>query len=283
LTGLAAITIVVAGWFASIRVALDFRAMFALTGTAFLFAGFARGEAEWEAPGELSLWHIARVAAPALLGAVALVMIDRYHRPGVPIGVFAVALITATAGLYARRYWDTEPRVSAVIAGAALTAVVVVPALSAVDSFRPSVRDVDPFVLSSGYRTIPSTALQGRVVVLAFWASWCGPCHEELPELERVYRRYSGDERVAIYAVDEGWSGETETNGENWLRENRLDLPPAFDTGKIAREFNIDAIPTLVLIDTKGRERLEHRGYSESEDLEAGLSKHLDELLEEGR
>jgi len=279
LAGLAAIAVVVACWWVSISIAFDLRALFLLSGTAFLVAGAVRGSAEEQ----LSIWHVARISWPVILGVAVFVMNDRHHRLGTPIALTVVAIVATACGILAREWWYYDPRIAAGIAGGALAALLVVPALAMAGSFTPHVRQVDGFTLSAGYRAIPSSALEGRVVVLAFWASWCGPCHEELPVLERMYEQYRGNDHVAIYAVDVGWAGETEANGEDWLRQNRISLPPAYDTGEIAKQFDVDAIPTLVLIDAKGRERFVHRGFSESEDLEAGLSKHVDELLEEGQ
>jgi len=281
LAGLAAIAMVVGSWFLWSRIALDSHALYVLTGMAFLVAGAMRGSGEEQ----LSVGRIAMVCSPVLLGMAVLIMNERHHELVPPIGLMVVAIMTTACGLSARGWWYYDPRVAAGIAGGALAAVLVVPALFSVasGSFQPRVRTVDAFVLSTSDRTIPSTSLQGRVVVLAFWASWCGPCKEELPEVERAYERYRSDERVAFYAVDVGWNGESAEDGEKSYMDNRLEMPLVFDSGEVSKQFDVDAIPTLVLMDGHGRERFFHRGWSESEDLETGLAKHVDQLLEEER
>jgi thiol-disulfide isomerase/thioredoxin len=281
LAGVAAIAIVVGSWFWWSRIALDSHALYVLAGMAFLVAGAVRGSGEEQ----LSVVRIAMVCSPVLLGMAVLIMYERHHELVTPMGLMVVAIMTTACGLSARGWWYYDPRVAAGIAGGALAAVLVVPVLFSVasGSFQPRVRTVDAFVLSTSDRTIPSTSLQGRVVVLAFWASWCGPCKEELPEVERAYERYRSDERVAFYAVDVGGNGESAEDGERSYMDSRLEMPLAFDSGEVSKQFDIDAIPTLVLIDAQGRERFVHRGWSESEDLEAGLAKHVEQLLEEER
>src|SRR6202043_2978636 len=49
---------------------------------------------------------------------------------------------------------------------------------------------------------VASEQLRGRIAVIDFWATWCGPCQHELPEIDRLYQRFAGDRRVAFYAVD---------------------------------------------------------------------------------
>lgn len=279
LAGLIAISVVVGFWFASIRIALDFRALLWLAGMAFLVAGVVRGSAEEQ----LSIGHVTRICLPVLLGVAVLIVNDRHHRLATPIGLMVVAIIATACGILAREWWYYDPRIAACIAGGAMAALLVVPAITMGGSFEPKVRTVSEFVLSTNNRLTPSTSLQGRVVVLAFWASWCGPCHEEMPEVERAYEQYRSNERVAFYAVDVGWDGESAIDGERSYSDSHLEMPLAYDTGDVSKQFDIDAIPTLVLIDAQGRERFVHRGFSESEDLDAGLERHVQQMLDEGR
>lgn len=279
LAGLAAIVVVVGCWFASVRIALDYRALFVLAGMAFLIAGAVRGSAEEQ----LSMGHVTRICLPVLLGVAVLIMNDRHHRLATPIGLMVVAVVATACGILAREWWYYDPRIAAGIAGGALAALLVVPALTMGGSFEPRVRTLSDFMLSTNNRAVPSTSLRGRVVVLAFWASWCGPCHEEMPEVERAYEQYRSDQRVAIYAVDVGWDGESVEDGERSYTDGHFEMPLAYDPGEVSKQFGIDAIPTLVMIDTQGRERFIHRGFSESEDLEAGLERHVQQLLDEER
>jgi thiol-disulfide isomerase/thioredoxin len=215
------------------------------------------------------------------MGVAFLIMNDRHHRLGMPIGLMIVAVAMTACGLFARQWWYYNPRVAGGIGLGSLAAIVVVSGFLFGGRFEPRVRNVDEFVLSSGGNLISSTSLQGRVVVLAFWASWCGPCRVELPQVERAYWQYRNDNRVAFYAVDVGWDGETDKDGEGAYKEIHLDMPLAYDQGEISKQFGIGAIPALILIDAKGRERFVHRGVNVFEDVGSGLSQHVGELLEE--
>jgi thiol-disulfide isomerase/thioredoxin len=119
----------------------------------------------------------------------------------------------------------------------------------------------------------------GRVVVLAFWTTWCLPCHWELPEIERVHRRFSAEPRVVIWAVDVGWGAESMTRARRFLERHGLALPAAFDSGYTARSLGVHALPAIAVVDGSGRLRVTHTGYDRSEDLAAGLSSAIAKVL----
>ena len=277
LAGLTAAAVVVGSWYSFSRIALDPRALFLLAGLLFLAAGAIRGSGDKQ----LSMPRTLRVSAPVLLSAVILIMSDHHHRLATPAELIFAAVVATASGLLARLWWDHNPRVAAGIGIGGLAAAVIVPAIALSGSFVPRFRTPDAFVLTSDNRSIPSSSLQGRVVVLAFWASWCGPCREELPQVERAYEHYHGNDRVSFYAVDVDWDGESAEDGRNGYIENHLTMPLVYDTGEVSKQFDVDAIPTLVLMDARGRERFVHRGLSFTENLETGLSNHVQDLLDE--
>ena len=92
-------------------------------------------------------------------------------------------------------------------------------------------------------------ALRGKVVMLNFWASWCGPCHQEMPQLEKLHREFSRRGLVLL-----GVNGESEQDARNFVRENGYTFPTLVDSGnKVAGQFRVTAIPTSVVIDREGR------------------------------
>jgi len=206
------------------------------------------------------------------------------HRLAMPAGLVIIAVFMVAAGISVRRSVSTNRGRSFAIASgalaiAAMAALLVIPGLSAYSAFDSQFRSVPPFDLSVNGRTVPSSNLHGRVVVLAFWTSWCAPCIQELPHLQNIYEHFRNNPRVAFYAVDLGWYRETPEKGIQFLARHRLDLPMAFDSGAAAKEFGIDGIPAVVLMDADGRARFTHNGYDTSENFEEGLTRHIEDLL----
>jgi thiol-disulfide isomerase/thioredoxin len=121
----------------------------------------------------------------------------------------------------------------------------------------------------------------GRVLVLAFWATWCLPCRWELPEIARVQERFAADRRVAIWAVDVAWGPESPQRARSFLERRGLAIPAAFDSGFTAQALGVHALPAIVVVDGRGRLRLTHSGFDRSEDLPGRLSAAIARMLEE--
>jgi peroxiredoxin len=115
-------------------------------------------------------------------------------------------------------------------------------------------------------------ALRGRkVVVLDFWASWCGPCVDSLPVVRDVVRDFDD---VALYAVNQQ---ESEATIRRFLARHRLELAVALDPDStIGDRYGVDGIPHLVVIDRDGVIRGVHEGFSS--DLRRRLRAELAEL-----
>jgi len=278
--GLVAITLVVGSCFISKSVAFDLRALFTITGVMFFTAALLRGSARRRG----YAWRLVRVTVPGLLGTAALIVSNGLHRLEVPIGLILMALFAVASGFAVCASWTTS-RNRALLAGAvALIAIAagscfLVPGLSSRLAFVKSNQQVGPFSLAAGDRSISSTSLQGRVVVMAFWTSWCATCIQEMPQIQKVSDRYRGNPRVAVYAVEIGWDGETPEAGRRCFARYGFKVPVAFDSGDLAHRLNIDAIPAIALMDATGRLRLTHAGFDVSEDLASGLERQIDKLL----
>ncbi len=92
-------------------------------------------------------------------------------------------------------------------------------------------------------------AMGGRVVLIDFWATWCGPCNEELPHLRKIAKEFSGDPFVMIsvsWDEDEAkWKEFIQKNGMTWVQYRDADH-------KLANEFGVTAIPHYFTIDSDG-------------------------------
>ena len=92
--------------------------------------------------------------------------------------------------------------------------------------------------------------LQGKVVVINFWASWCKPCEQEAAELEEAWRYYEGDGEVVFLGVD---YVDTEPEAMAYLEKFQVTYPNGPDLGtRISQAFRIQGVPETYFIDRQG-------------------------------
>lgn len=99
-------------------------------------------------------------------------------------------------------------------------------------------------------RTIESRHLRGNVVLVNFWATWCGPCKEEMPALKRLKESFAGNsfELLAV-TTDQQVEGI-----RTFVRALGLEFPVLLDhTKDVSAAFGVRGLPTTVLIDRQGR------------------------------
>jgi peroxiredoxin len=99
---------------------------------------------------------------------------------------------------------------------------------------------------------------RGSVVLVNFWATWCGPCREEMPHLNRLYDKYrgSGLQLLGVNVDDDA------KNAIGMAQKMGVRFPVLLDTDKaVSRSFDVSAMPSTVLIDRDGKVRHVHRGY----------------------
>jgi len=101
---------------------------------------------------------------------------------------------------------------------------------------------------STGDTTITLSALRGSPVVLNVWASWCGPCVDELPSLDALHDRLEGVGVVLALNVDE-----QRAPAEALLKRSGADLPVAWDTAHdVVQSWGPRKMPTTYLLDGQG-------------------------------
>lgn len=115
------------------------------------------------------------------------------------------------------------------------------------------------FTLASGSgKNIKLSELRGEVVMVNFWASWCGPCREELPLLDVLYRQYR-DYGFTLLGVN---VDENRAAADKLLEQIPVSFPVLYDpTSAVSELYQVDAMPSTILIDRDGNLRYLHRGY----------------------
>jgi len=165
--------------------------------------------------------------------------------------VFQIARLLAVAGL----------AMSNMLAGAAVT-----PSAGAPDFTLPSLDG-------------PNLRLQeqrGRVVMINFWATWCGPCRVEMPHLSKLYEKYRGS-GFTVLAVN---IDEDPHKAASLAKQLGMRFPVLLDTEKkVSRLYDLSTMPSTVLVDRDGRVRFVHRGYRDG--YEDTYDKQIRELLRE--
>lgn len=108
-------------------------------------------------------------------------------------------------------------------------------------------------------KTITKASLQGKPALLMFWASWCGTCQHELPNVKALYEQHKakGLQTVAIGFQDD----EANIRGYVQAHQSTFVFPAAYDTrNQVSTLFRARGTPTFVLLDAQGRVALVHTG-----------------------
>ncbi|HXL97080.1 MAG TPA: TlpA disulfide reductase family protein, partial [Steroidobacteraceae bacterium] len=112
--------------------------------------------------------------------------------------------------------------------------------------------------------------LRGQVVLINFWASWCGPCRQEMPILDQLYRKYKAAGFTLLGVNVEPKSGDA----ISFLKATPVSFPILFDTqSKVSNLYEVSGMPSTVIVDRKGNVRYVHHGYKPGDE-----SQYLDQI-----
>jgi peroxiredoxin len=117
---------------------------------------------------------------------------------------------------------------------------------------------------------------RGKVVLVNFWATWCAPCREEMPQLNKLFEKYraSGFNLLGVN-VDEDSRNAAGIAGQLGVK-----FPVLLDSDKaVSKAYELSAMPSTMLIDRDGKLRFLHRGYRPGYELE--YDKQIRNLLKE--
>jgi len=100
--------------------------------------------------------------------------------------------------------------------------------------------------------------LRGQVVLINFWATWCGPCRQEMPLLDALYQRYS---RLGFTLLGVNVEKNSQ-DAADWLADRPVSFPVLFDSkSQVSQLYKVNAMPSTVLVDREGNVRYLHHGY----------------------
>lgn len=104
--------------------------------------------------------------------------------------------------------------------------------------------------------------LDGKVVFLGFWATWCPPCRAEMPSVQNLYNAMKEEKDVVFLLV----SSEEHETVRDFMEKNRYDFPVYLADGSLPTRLNVEAIPTTFIIDRKGDIVFAHAGAARWDD-----------------
>jgi len=105
---------------------------------------------------------------------------------------------------------------------------------------------VDPSI-----QQLPEEAMRGKVVLLDFWASWCGPCRAGLPNVRRLQAIYGGDDFMVISVSED----DDQAAWRAFVADHQMTWTQRFDAdSSLQRQFQVSGLPTFILLDRDGRE-----------------------------
>jgi peroxiredoxin len=147
------------------------------------------------------------------------------------------------------------------IAGIVAALVIALPAVAA-DPTGPAPEFVLP---AKGGSQVDLAKYKGQVVMLNFWASWCGPCRQEMPLLEDIYKKYN---KLGFTLI--GVNVEPDSKAaDDWLKQTPVSFPVIYDKdSQVSKLYDVSGMPSTVIIDRKGNIRMLHRGYKPGDENE---------------
>jgi len=118
---------------------------------------------------------------------------------------------------------------------------------------------------SASGANVKLSELKGDVVMINFWATWCGPCRQEMPLLEQLYAKYKplGFTLLGINVEEDS------SKAGQFLKDVPVSFPVLFDSAnQVSKLYKVNAMPSTVLVDRDGNMRFLHRGYVPGTEVE---------------
>jgi thiol-disulfide isomerase/thioredoxin len=142
------------------------------------------------------------------------------------------------------------------------------------------------------FQGIPVTlsALKGKVLIVDFWATWCGPCKMSFPFLQKVYEKYQANENV-VFLVVNTWERQGDydsqvANAKKFIEENKYTFPVLIDQKKddqydVVTRYDVEGIPTKFILDKKGNIAWKVVGFDNGQAMIDEMTEEINLLLSE--
>ena len=126
--------------------------------------------------------------------------------------------------------------------------------------------------------------LKGKIVVVDFWATWCGPCLSSFPALQQIYEKYKSNPNIIILALNT-WErtkgAEKETAVKKFIEDNKYTFKVLFDEENIVGQYGVTGIPTKFIIDQDGMIQFKSVGFLGEDAMIKEMDMQFDILLKE--
>jgi len=142
------------------------------------------------------------------------------------------------------------------------------------------------------FQGVPVTlsALKGKVLIVDFWATWCGPCKMSFPFLQTVYEKYQANKDVVFLAVNT-WERQSDyaaqvANAKKFIEENKYTFPVLIDEKKddqydVVTRYDVEGIPTKFILDKKGNIAWKTVGFDNGQAMIDEMTEEINLLLGE--
>lgn len=114
-----------------------------------------------------------------------------------------------------------------------------------------------------GGAELTTKSLQGKVVLLDFWASWCGPCKEAIPSLKRLHDEFGG-KGLTIIGANAGELRPGPGPAEQYKKKHGIPYTLTYDNDQLVRVLGVEGYPAFVLFDQQGIIRGAQLGFDEN-------------------
>lgn len=134
-------------------------------------------------------------------------------------------------------------------------------------------------LLDMNGKLVNPSELKGKVLVIDFWATWCVPCIEGFPYMQKVYERFKNNPEVVFLITNSG-SKNTLGDAQEWVKKNHFTFPFYYNDRSLAEAFGINTIPSTFVIDQSGKIQYRTVGF-EGPIMEPKLGLQIKSLLTE--